>query len=100
MGTGSLGGVSGSVDSELNYLLRQVQSARASIEALRAHTRSLASNPEQVRLLQSLEQYVAALNAHHLPVPPAIRDELALQRCLVPTRAIARAANRRRASRK
>ena len=33
------------MSTELNYLLQQVQDARANIEALRAHTRSLASNP-------------------------------------------------------
>ena len=100
MGAGFLGRQSGPTGQELNFLLRQVQNARASIEALRANTRRLASNPEQVRLLESLENYVAALNARHLPVPPAIRDELALQRCLVSRRTIARDASRRRADRK
>ena len=82
---------------ELSYLLQRVQSARADIEALRAHARSLSSNPEQLRLLESLESYVAALQARHLPVPPAIRDELQLQRCLVSRRTVSRSATRRRA---
>ena len=60
--------------AELNFLLQEVRTARANIEALRAQTRSLAANPEQRRLLESLENYVAALQARHLPVPPAIRD--------------------------
>lgn len=82
--------------AELNFLLQEVRTARANIEALRAQTRSLAANPEQRRLLESLENYVAALQARHLPVPPAIRDELALQRCLVPGQPIGRGAGRRR----
>ena len=86
--------------AELNYLLQEVRSARANIEALRAQTRSLAANPEQRRLLESLENYVAALKARHLPVPPSIRDELALQRCLVPVQQVSRAATRRQAGRK
>lgn len=86
--------------AELTALLRQLQAARATVETLRSHTRSLASNPAQVRLLESLERYVAALQARHLPVPPAIRDELNLQRCLVPRPAIVRAATRRRAGRR
>jgi hypothetical protein len=86
--------------AELNYLLQEVRSARANIEALRAQTRSLAANPEQRRLLESLENYVAALKARHLPVPPSIRDELALQRCLVPVQPVSRAATRRQAGRK
>lgn len=81
--------------AELNFLLQEVRTARANIEALRAQTRSLAANPEQRRLLESLENYVAALQARHLPVPPAIRDELALQRCLVPGQPIGRGAGRR-----
>ena len=86
--------------AELNFLLQEVRTARANIEALRAQTRSLAANPEQRRLLESLENYVAALKARHLPVPPAIRDELALQRCLVPVQPISRTATRRQAGRK
>lgn len=86
--------------AELNLLLQEVRTARANIEALRAQTRSLAANPEQRRLLESLENYVAALQARHLPVPPAIRDELALQRCLVPGQPIGRGAARRQAGRR
>jgi hypothetical protein len=86
--------------AELNFLLQEVRTARANIEALRAQTRSLAANPEQRRLLESLENYVAALQARHLPVPPAIRDELALQRCLVPGQPIGRGAGRRQAGRR
>jgi hypothetical protein len=86
--------------AELNFLLQEVRTARANIEALRAQTRSLAANPEQRRLLESLENYVAALQARHLPVPPAIRDELALQRCLVPVQPISRTSTRRQAGRK
>ena len=85
--------------AELNFLLQEVRTARANIEALRAQTRSLAANPEQRRLLESLENYVAALKARHLPVPPAIRDELALQRCLVPGQPV-RGSTRRQAGRK
>lgn len=83
--------------AELNYLLQRVQSARADIEVLRSQARSLASNPEQLRLLESLECYVAALQARHLPVPPAIRDELQLQRCLVSRKTVSRPTSRRRA---
>lgn len=82
--------------AELNYLLQEVRIARANIEALRSQTRSLTANPEQRRLLESLENYVAALQARHLPVPPAIRDELALQRCLVPKQSAGRGSGRRR----
>jgi hypothetical protein len=86
--------------SELQYLLHQVRTARANIEALRSRTRSLAASPEQRRLLESLEEYVAALEVRHLPVPPVIRDELSLQRCLVPNPPATRAATHRRASQK
>lgn len=86
--------------AELNYLLQEVRLARANIEALRSQTRSLAANPEQRRLLESLENYVAALQARHLPVPPAIRDELALQRCLVPKQTVGRGNSRRHSGRK
>lgn len=100
MGAGSLHRRSAGAGHELNYLLQQVQIARANIEVLRCNTRRLASNPEQLRLLESLESYVAALHAHNLPVPPTIRDELALQRCLVPRRTTAGDATRRRGARK
>jgi plasmid stabilization system protein ParE len=86
--------------AELSYLLHRVQAARAEIEALRSQARSLASNPEQLRLLDSLENYVAALQSRHLPVPPAIRDELQLQRCLVSRKTANRPASRRRSDRK
>jgi plasmid stabilization system protein ParE len=81
--------------AELSYLLHRVQAARAEIEALRSQARSLASNPEQLRLLDSLEDYVAALQSRHLPVPPTIRDELTLQRCLVSRKTVGRSARRR-----
>ncbi|MDQ2839308.1 MAG: hypothetical protein M3Y42_19065 [Actinomycetota bacterium] len=86
--------------AELSYLLHRVQTARSDIEALRSQARSLASNPEQVRLLESLENYVAALQTRHLPVPPAIRDELQLQRCLVSRKTVNRSSSRRRADQK
>jgi hypothetical protein len=86
--------------AELGYLLQRVQSARAAIEAQRAHARSTAASPEQVGLLDSLESYVAALQARHLPIPPSIRDELNLQRCLVSRRTVTRPATRRRAVQK
>jgi hypothetical protein len=85
--------------AELSYLLHRVQVARAEIEALRTQARSLASNPEQLRLLDSLEDYVAALQSRHLPVPPAIRDELQLQRCLVSRKTANRSSARRRSNR-
>lgn len=81
--------------AELSYLLHRVQVARAEIEALRSQARSLASNPEQLRLLDSLEDYVAALQTRHLPVPPTIRDELTLQRCLVSRKTAGRSSRRR-----
>jgi hypothetical protein len=37
---------------------------------------------ERAGLLASLEAYAAALTAHHLPVPPRIRDDLRLHRNL------------------
>ncbi len=85
--------------AELSYLLHRVQAARAEIEALRNQARSLSSNPEQLRLLDSLEDYVAALQSRHLPVPPAIRDELQLQRCLVSRKTASRQSARRRTNR-
>lgn len=99
MGSESSGRRSGPAGHELNYLLERVREARASIEALRASARRLAAHPEQARLLEALENYVAALRARHLPVPPSIRDELALQRCLVPDQA-GHAATRRPGDRK
>jgi hypothetical protein len=87
--------------AELAHLLRQLQDARATVAALRSQARGLAANPEQSLLLDALRGYVSALEARNLPVPPAIRDELALQRCLVSAPGSVRvAASRRRAVRR
>jgi hypothetical protein len=46
-------------------------------------------------LLHSLEAYVAALTSRHLPVPPRLRDELSLQRALVPRARLIRRGSRK-----
>jgi hypothetical protein len=73
-------------DPGLDSLLTVLDCARAGMEqALGAHPAD-AKHVMQVRrgLLESLEAYAAALGKRNLPVPPRLRDELSLQRELVP----------------
>jgi hypothetical protein len=63
----------------LDELSRRVRDARTSVQENR---RGAANSPDIVaarrRLLEELEQYVGALESRRLPVPPALRAELAL----------------------
>ena len=66
----------------LSILMQEVISARAAMAVARRAPLG-ALNPVDLirtRLLHALEAYTAALNARHLPVPHAIRDELRIQR--------------------
>lgn len=72
-------------DPGLDRLLAVVLTARSDMRA------ELASRPADARrqeiargrLLESLEAYTSGLTARGLSPPPALRDELALQRNLV-----------------
>jgi hypothetical protein len=66
----------------LSALIQEVISARAAMTAARRAPLG-ASNIVEVtrtRLLLALEAYTAELDARHLPVPYAIRDDLRIQR--------------------
>jgi hypothetical protein len=66
----------------LSALIQEVISARAAMTAARRAPLG-ASNMVEVtrtRLLLALEAYTAELDARHLPVPYAIRDDLRIQR--------------------
>jgi hypothetical protein len=66
----------------LSALIQEVISARAAMTVARRAPLG-ASNVVDVtrtRLLHALEAYAAALDARHLPVPYAIRDDLRIQR--------------------
>ncbi|MDQ1706091.1 MAG: hypothetical protein QOF18_2457 [Frankiaceae bacterium] len=84
-------------DPALDRLLDALVSGRS------AMTRELRLIPPQARrqmfvrreLLHSLEAYVAALTSRHLPVPPRLRDELSLQRALVPRARLIRRGSRK-----
>jgi len=73
-------------DPELDALLAELDRARA------AMTQALRTRPSDAKdqilarrgLLESLEAYASALGRRNLPVPPRLRDELSLQRGLVP----------------
>src|SRR4051794_344369 len=71
-------------DAGLDVLLTVLLSARSD---MRSELRRQPPDGEKQsilrrRLLGALEGYTAALSARGLPVPPALRDELALQRNL------------------
>jgi hypothetical protein len=66
-------------DDHLRILAQQLHAARREAAEQRQGPVNAAGTLEsQRRLLQELERFVAALEEHHLPVPPGLRDELAL----------------------
>ena len=66
----------------LSSLIQEVISARAAMTAARRAPLGSSNVVKQTRtrLLDALEAYTAELDARHLPVPYAIRDDLRIQR--------------------
>jgi len=66
----------------LLVLFQEVTSARAAMVVARRAPLGTPSVVEgtRTRLLNALEAYTAELDARHLPVPYAIRDDLRIQR--------------------
>jgi hypothetical protein len=66
----------------LLVLFQELTSARAAMVVARRAPLGTPSVFEgtRTRLLHALEAYTAALDARHLPVPYAIRDDLRIQR--------------------
>ena len=66
----------------LTALIQEVISARAAMTAARRVPLGSSNVVKQTRtrLLDALEAYTAELDARHLPVPYAIRDDLRIQR--------------------
>jgi hypothetical protein len=63
-------------------LMQEVLSARAAMTVARRAPLGAANmiDATRIRLLHALEAYTAELDARHLPVPYAIRDDLRIQR--------------------
>lgn len=83
----------------ISETFNRVQDARAFLAAaLRAPQGARnASSTCRAHLLAALEDFVVELELRRLPVPPAIRDDLRLQRRLVPASVQATAARQERA---
>jgi hypothetical protein len=70
-------------EHSLDLLALQVREARRRVaEQRRLPANTAAVNEARRRLLDDLQRFVAALEARNLPVPPALRDELALHQRL------------------
>lgn len=71
-------------DAGLDRLLTTLLTARGEMQTeLRSHPPDTKRQiGARTHLLRSLEAYTAALAVRGLPAPPALRDELALQRNL------------------
>jgi hypothetical protein len=70
-------------EHSLELLALQVREARRHVaEQRRLPANTAAVNEARRRLLDDLQRFVAALEARNLPVPPALRDELALHQRL------------------
>lgn len=68
----------------LQQLLEAVRDARSEHETMRARGVQRVYELEARReMLVALEEFVAALKQHGLPVPPRIRDELRLCRAIL-----------------
>jgi len=77
-----------SMDAAIDRLLRNLLTARSNMREVLAIRPSDARRQEIARgqLLASLEAYASGLTARGLSAPPALRDELALQRNLAALR--------------
>jgi hypothetical protein len=77
----------GQADADLHRLLAVVAEGRRAMHAeLRLPMKLQRRAAVQGLLLAALESYTSALAARGLVVPPRLRDELALQRCLATRR--------------
>jgi len=72
------------VDKPLRLLQAELRAARAALAAERCTRGRTTADVLLLRrgLLSALEAYVDRLDAAHLPVPYALRDELRLQQAL------------------
>ena len=70
-------------EHSLDLLALQVREARRRVAELRRlPTNTAAISEARRRLLDDLQRFVTALESRNLPVPPALRDELALHQRL------------------
>ncbi len=70
--------------ASLSLLAHRVTLARREVETERrkAGRQPMTQNLALRHLLSCLEAYASGLSARHLPIPPALRDELRLRRGL------------------